>query len=158
MIITFVVVLSIENKKYRRSMLWVMLGIWVAALIYLLFLYRIQGRRNSGFTFELFHMYRKANSTGWEATQALRQILFNILLYMPLGCILAALMKEMRFSFLVGICISIMTELLQSLTRLGWADVDDVVTNSFGLLIGIGLFKIIRSVIYAIRTKNGELC
>lgn len=135
-LITLIVVLFLENKKYRISILWIMLGIWMAALIYLLFIYRLQGRKDRGFTFDLFHMYRKAGTKGWEATQALRQILFNILLYMPLGCILAALTRKIWLPLFIGVCVSIITEALQGFTGLGWADVDDVVNNSDGVILG----------------------
>ena len=69
-----------------------------------------------------------------------------------------ALTKKLWLVLLVGICVSIVTELLQGLTRLGWADIDDLFNNTVGLLVGVLLFQFIRFVISMIRIKNGELC
>lgn len=154
MIISLFAVLFLENKQYRKLVLWTMLVIWGLGLIYLLFIYRLPGGKDTGFSFSLFSIYRKASGSGWEANQALRQILFNILLYFPAGCILTALTNRVRMSLLVGINISFITEILQCMTGLGWFDFDDVLNNSIGVLMGIVGYSLLLKLKHSKYIKN----
>lgn len=137
-ILTFIVVWIVDKKRYRKPVLWTMLGIWFVALIYLMFLYRLPGRRAPVFNINAFHMYRDAArySGPIAKNQALRQILFNMLLYVPFGLIVGALSRRVWLTILIGIGFSIITEALQYWTGLGWADIDDVISNIIGLLPG----------------------
>ena len=146
-IISIFLVLFLENKRYRTPVLWSMLCIWGVALAYLLFIYRLPGSKDTGVSLDLFHVYIKATGTDWEANQAWRQILFNILLYTPLGCVLMSLVRKIKISIAVGITISIVTEALQGITGLGWTDIDDVFNNLIGLLLGITIYNLQKKVI-----------
>lgn len=83
-------------------------------------------------------MYRgAAEYSGTIATnQALRQILFSVMLYVPFGVIVAALCRKAWLTVLLGLGLSVLGEVLQYWTGLGWADVDDVVSNAIGIVFG----------------------
>lgn len=69
----------------------------------------------------------------------------NIALFIPLGFLLPVIWKDKYSSlkrvFLIGFCISAVIEVLQIFTyRL--TDVDDLITNSAGAMLGYGLAKL----------------
>lgn len=69
----------------------------------------------------------------------------NILWFIPMGFGAAYLMKKPHFvlrSLLIGIAVSFLIESLQFIFYTGVSDIDDVIFNTIGTIIGIGLFKI----------------
>jgi len=76
----------------------------------------------------------------------LKNSILNILLFVPLGCFLPVLwerFRKMTSAVLFGFGLSLMIELLQLLTY-RTTDVNDLITNSLGTVVG---FLIIKSVI-----------
>ena len=146
-VLSFLLTLLVEYKAWKRKVLWTMLAVWVVALVYLMFIYRLPPKRGT-MNLEFFHMFRSAvGYQGNVATnQSLRQIFFNILLFVPLGTILCALIGKRWTSICIGIGVSILTEWLQYLTNLGMADVDDVISNTLGLIAGVLLYRAGRCV------------
>ena len=71
----------------------------------------------------------------------------NIILFIPIGYFLPRLWPFLRnfFSFLL-VCTAAITliELLQLVTLLGSLDIDDLILNLFGMIIGYLLFLIIK--------------
>ncbi|MER2001739.1 MAG: VanZ family protein [Carnobacterium inhibens] len=69
----------------------------------------------------------------------------NIIWFIPMGFGAAYLMKRNHFvlrSLLIGIAVSVLIESLQFIFYTGVSDIDDVIFNTIGTIIGIGLFKI----------------
>ena len=73
----------------------------------------------------------------------------NIILFIPIGVLLPLLHRSfLRFWKLVAACVLLFftVELLQMLLRVGSFDVDDIILNTFGAMIGlVGL----RTVLYS---------
>lgn len=82
--------------------------------------------------------------------------LLNILLFLPLGCLMPVIWKEYRFfprTFLFGLGTSIAIELLQIFTfRL--TDIDDLIFNAIGTVIGYCAYAFINR--FLIRLSSGE--
>ena len=80
-----------------------------------------------------------------------REILLNILVYVPLGMILAAIFRGSRhpilWPVLIGLGLSVVTETVQYITARGVTELDDVMDNGVGLLIGIGTFVLTEKII-----------
>lgn len=71
--------------------------------------------------------------------KCLTELLGNILLFIPAGWLLPKIFKRMkRFFPFIGICILsiLFVETFQLFTLLGHFDVDDIILNLFGMLIG----------------------
>ena len=134
--------------------MWIMISIWMAGLLYLMFLYRLPGGRKRLLT-DFFHMYRDATQWSGSITtnQALRQVAFNILLFLPFGGVVYSLSRKVWLTVTIGLGLSVVMEALQYWTGLGWADVDDVISNTIGLIVGALLIKITY---FMIKSKNGE--
>lgn len=76
----------------------------------------------------------------------LQQNLLNILLYVPMGFMLPFVWPKLERKHLVvpiGIFLSIATELMQYRFRIGCCDVDDVINNTIGCIIGVILYKLL---------------
>jgi glycopeptide antibiotics resistance protein len=72
-------------------------------------------------------------------------ILGNIILFMPLGVYLQLLKKDKRISISMGIVflISLLVEMFQFIFGIGATDIDDIILNSLGGLIGILVYKVL---------------
>lgn len=80
-----------------------------------------------------------------------KEILMNILLLMPVGVFAPVFFKGKRFLYTImtGIGTSIIIELLQFITRRGFAEIDDIIFNTLGVLVGFGIYSVFqRGLIY----------
>lgn len=84
--------------------------------------------------------------TGGKAKAWLKkELLFNTIMLIPVGLLLPAVLKKQRFrkTMIIGIGISIIIEITQLLTRRGFSETDDIITNTIGTLIGFGIYSLI---------------
>ncbi len=84
------------------------------------------------------------SGTGSVST-ALNNILGNVIVFVPYGLYVQVIRKDKRFglSFLQMAITSVMIEIIQFIFNLGAADIDDVILNCLGGLIGIALYKLL---------------
>ncbi len=71
----------------------------------------------------------------------------NVLLFIPMGCMMPALFRKQRnllLFLLTCTALILSVELAQLFSLLGSFDVDDIILNLGGLLIGYGLFWIVH--------------
>lgn len=106
---------------------------------------------DSGFLHVIKQIFTEGLSVGFgsihiESTETLEGIVLNILLFVPLGymlpCIFKKLQKALWGVVLLGIICSLLTESIQLVTHLGWFDLDDLMNNTIGCIIGVVFFKI----------------
>jgi glycopeptide antibiotics resistance protein len=78
-----------------------------------------------------------------EQPELYREILMNVLLFFPLGLSLSSALPHKRsvgrrfcLTVLAGLCVSVAVEAIQFVFKLGMAEVDDLMTNSFGAALG----------------------
>ena len=85
----------------------------------------------------------------WSYAQLLggrggKQILLNILLFIPLGYFLCRLLRPRR-AVLISLAVSAAIELLQYATYRGMLDVDDLISNGLGAAAGVLIYKLVSS-------------
>lgn len=89
-----------------------------------------------------------------------RQILLNILLTMPLGLLLPLLLNNRKHPFLltaaITLALAILTETLQYFTRLGQAELDDVLDNLLGALLGMLILSAGTRILRKHAIKQGD--
>lgn len=76
---------------------------------------------------------------------AIANILGNILMFLPLGFLLPLLFKKFDLwgiTPIFGFMLSLLIEVTQSFSFRG-ADIDDVLLNTIGALIGYGIYRVI---------------
>jgi glycopeptide antibiotics resistance protein len=106
-----------------------------------------EGEKKANFkpfaTIKLFYESRRLNME-----YKVNNLLGNILLFMPLGFLLPLLVKRFRNVFVIlltGFLLSLFYECTQLLTGIGVFDVDDMILNTSGTLIGIIIFYILKA-------------
>ena len=77
-----------------------------------------------------------------------KNLAVNIIMFMPCGFLTPLFLKrnEIWHILIVGIILSVIVEMLQALLGVGTVDIDDVILNTVGLLLGFGIYKLIYSV------------
>ena len=126
-------------KKYLKPAVIVLLLIWLGIVLSLTVLGRepFDGRH---FQPELFWSYRSAQM---KETWFVRQIIGNVIMYMPFGFLFPFLLKEKLsgwklfvITIIAGLAISFTTESMQYLFRIGLFEFDDLFHNGLGIVIG----------------------
>lgn len=135
------------------------LGLYVsytATLLVLTFIAR--EKRTDGLIylipFENFAMIIK-NGYPWYYDNIVRNTVINAVLFVPLGVLGAEILrKKIALAVIGGFTISLVIELMQLVTQLGVFDVDDLLFNTLGTLLGIGLFALCRLIYRRIAKKK----
>ena len=142
-IIVFVATLVCSRRKWKLG-LYLMLGAYL--VLYSLLVYFGRKPYNKPILhLDLFWSYKIAFD-GFKIRHLsyAREILLNILVYIPLGVVLAAIFRDSKhlilWPVLIGLGLSVVTEAAQYVTRRGVTELDDVMDNGLGLLIGIGAY------------------
>ena len=141
-------------KKFARPVLWTIFIIYCFVLVYVLFLSR--GTRD-GFTFTEY-MRRFTNfipfKTIMEYVQryidgyrnlSVLNLLGNFVLFMPMGVLLPCVIRKLDRFWKVTLTVLgmvVMVEIVQGILRVGSVDIDDVLFNVVGAMIGYGIIKI----------------
>ena len=68
----------------------------------------------------------------------LTEIVLNILMLIPVGFLLPFLVKKhtVMYGFLCSLCI----EVFQLVTKRGYFEIDDLIHNTLGVVVGVGLY------------------
>lgn len=87
-----------------------------------------------------------------QEVEVYRLILLNILMFLPFGIVLPFILNHFKqnvlFSIVFGISLSLCIEIIQLVFRIGTFEIDDIIFNTFGCLIGLlsfSLFKVINN-------------
>ena len=85
----------------------------------------------------------------------LAENIMNVVVFIPVGLLLGIAFKQMTWwkALLIGCSISVTIEALQFFFMRGFSEVDDVMHNTLGCLIGFG-FMIILRIIFKTRYNN----
>ena len=154
--ISLVVHLILEYKG--KKPLWqlpLMLLLYAVVYCYIVF-WRMQYNRPFAILIPFWSYYRVfrmgLRSPAWWLA---REIFQNILLYIPMGMVLACAFTKRRIfhPMLTGFLLSLLTEVIQYFTRTGTAEFDDLFNNTLGCLIGALVILATRKMIYR-KEKN----
>ncbi len=89
----------------------------------------------------------KAINTG--SMKSLEGDILNILLFVPFGFLLPQINKQVFrkaiFVLILGFAASTIIETIQLMFHLGYCDINDIITNSLGAVIGYWISKAVRS-------------
>lgn len=137
---------SIGMKGFRRGMRYStgVLLIEYICLIYCSTVFFRNVRRSVQYDYMPFWSYQ-AYFDGREPN-ALIENMMNILVFVPIGLLLGLLAKSKTFVrvTILGACISIGIEFLQLIFKKGFSELDDVMHNTLGCVLGYGILIIIK--------------
>lgn len=88
--------------------------------------------------------------TGWK--QHALYWIENVLLFMPFGLLFPS--KDIRFALIAGVIFSIVIEAVQYFACLGLCELDDVICNGLGSLLGNMMFAFARKIMAKAKEKN----
>jgi len=121
-----------------------MYSIWI---LYLLFFASFRYSETILFTiktvpFETINEY-STKVILWDKTEAFKNIFGNIILFIPYGFlgILYPRLNQFGWLFLTFFIVINMIEFSQFYFRRGFADVDDVILNTLGTVVGFFIYK-----------------
>ena len=89
---------------------------------------------------ELFWSYKKAQENG----KLLLEIALNYLMLLPFG-VMASLYYKRRWVVITGFLFSTAIELTQFFMQRGLFEFDDIIGNTLGVLIGVGIYSLLRT-------------
>lgn len=144
----------LAHQEGCRAPRWVklLLALYAGGMLYLLFFQRTPYGGPLSFKeyVKLYSSWKPGDTlwrmlwawehgTPYQMDFALRNLVGNVLLFIPLGVFLPAIWRKQRrwwTCLLTVIVLITCVELTQLFTTLGSADVDDVILNSLGAMLG----------------------
>lgn len=82
---------------------------------------------------------------GVSATRIIENVLGNLAVFMPLGLLLPILTKDKSKKILLyGFVLSLFIEVMQYILALGSSDIDDLLLNTLGTMVGYAIYKAVR--------------
>ena len=134
-----------RQRKREKIVFRILFAIYVLLVIYFLFFAEMTGRTISDRTYHYnlilfkeikrFVIYR--DQLGWFTVLA--NLVGNVLIFVPFGMMIPFLTKH--FKKFLGVLLltfelSVLVELVQLVTKVGSCDVDDILLNTIGGVIG----------------------
>ena len=136
--------------KGTKKLNLIKVGLWSIFLIYMItVLMATIGDRISGYesiNLHFFSSYKEAYNT--FSLGEWRNIILNILMFVPIGFILPLLIKKCEtwyITYLVGLGTTLFIEILQLITKRGVFEIDDIINNTLGCTVGYGIVMIIMA-------------
>lgn len=140
-----------KQKKYEKIVFRILFAIYVLLVIYFLFFAETTGRTLSDRTYHYnlilfkeikrFIVYRE--QLGAFAVTA--NLLGNVLIFLPFGMLVPFLTKRFKQFWSVVLLtfeVSVLVELVQLVARVGSCDVDDILLNTMGGMLGFVCYAI----------------
>jgi len=141
-------------KKTFRIILWSLFAVYMLILLYILFLSRPPRLGYSVSEYFLMKLnivplktiihYVSIFSYGYY-TLAIKNVVGNFVLFLPMGAALPYLFRKVDKFYKVVIIVAVsvlIVEILQGLLRVGTPDVDDLILNLSGAMLGYAIIKI----------------
>ena len=144
-----------KHKKMLRICSKVIFGVYIILLIYFLFFAESTGRTFEGRSYHynlvLFKEIKRfiAYRHSLGATAVALNLLGNIAAFIPFGMLLPVFHRRFRsflYMTLLTLEFSMAVELLQLVTKVGSFDVDDLLLNTIGGMLGYLAFWILNKI------------
>lgn len=137
----FGLIMRKEYNNFSRLMLS-----FACSLIFIMTLFgRTQGEYESPHFF--FESYRSAFAL--RTPGQILQLALNVILYIPLGLFLPCcfrLFERVRYTVLTAFLCSACIEIIQGVFHIGLFEVDDILNNTLGAIIGVLLYQLVVKV------------
>ena len=134
-------------KKSDRAVLTIALALCLILLVWGI-LFKFTSPRAAVSPRRTLHLIPFGAMLG-EPREAAKELAFNLLAFVPLGMLLSALNKPRRAWGVIAVCflISLLFEALQYFFRMGCADITDIIMNTAGGALGVGLYAVLRAIV-----------
>ena len=147
---SFLLFISLKRINHKRRTIGLLLLILYVILLFCItvFIRPIQDARL--FNLVPFWSYQ-AFIEGQNAVMA--EKIVNVALFVPIGMLIPIAFSEIKWYsvLLISVLLSLLIEVTQFLFYRGYSEVDDIIHNSLGALIGCGIYCIIVGIIKSVR-------
>ena len=126
-----------ENKNRKITITKILFGVYILLLIWIILfktsfsISEIIGLSGEG-SINLIPFYYPT-----EVNFHLREVIANILIFIPLGIYLKILDTNNKKVILCGFIFSILLEVIQFIFKIGASDITDTITNTAGTILGM---------------------
>lgn len=138
-----------KRKKFNVFLI-IILFIYLAALFYSLIFSRSVQFEYIQYNLTPFtEINRYIQGRNLATELSIINLLGNIVVFMPFGILVPMISQKERRSymiFLLTVELSLVIEVIQLFTRRGSFDVDDLLLNTVGGLLGYAVYKVIRNI------------
>ena len=153
---TFIIgaILSFWLKGFRegfRSSAIMLFAVWFLILLSTCVLFRESGAEYHINLIPLSSYFDYGENSYFIEKAVLN--LLNVALFIPIGFLLGCGFKDMTWkrALAVGVMLSVFIEILQLIFRKGLCEIDDVIHNVLGCMIGYGLYKLATLLIMKVK-------
>ena len=145
MIITILILNELNNMKQKLNLTKIIFVLYILLLIWIILFKTASsfseipwftGIRN----INLIPFYYENN----VGLLHIREVVMNILIFIPLGIYLKMLNVSGKKIFLYGCILSLTFELLQFVLAMGASDITDIISNTLGTVVGIFIYVLLR--------------
>lgn len=141
-----VVLFVLKGRQSKRYIMRLLLAVYVL-LIYC-----------STVFFRIAEDVRKYDFTpfwSYDNPEYFLERIMNIVVFIPVGFLLGVSISNIKWwkVLLVGICLSTSIEFLQLITKSGFSEIDDIMHNTLGCIIGYLLFQLIYKCVKVIQDR-----
>ena len=147
----------------EKIFLELLLVLYLLAYINLTFFANRRATKTPQIEWRLFWSYKDAFAVKDGRSTILRlglarQILLNILVYVPVGLLMPLVYKKRPYisTLLTGVLLSLLTEVMQFITHSGLCELDDLFNNTLGCLIGMMLIAVGSKLIRKLQMKRAS--
>lgn len=154
-------VMSKRHKEVIRGLSWVLFILYIIALVYFLFFSEQMGRTPSDaykYSLEPLKEIRRFikyhRQLGWKTV--VLNLVGNVVAFAPFGFVLPIISRYKAFFqvFFISLEFSLVVEIIQLVSKVGSFDVDDILLNTLGGILGYLLFEISYRFLFRHRGKK----
>lgn len=151
-----------KHKKIIRIFSWILFIIYLCMMVYFLFFSEQLGRTPSDtyhYNLKPFTEIKRYINYSREigSFNVILNLIGNIVCFMPFGFVMPILSNKQRsifkMTFLSFLC-SVIIELIQLVSKLGSCDIDDVILNTLGGVLGYIMFCICICIMHKFTEKG----
>lgn len=154
---------NMKKKSVHKCLKWCVFIIYIAALVYFVFFAESLGRTDYVKVYrynlhpfkEILRFINNQDTLGTYAVMI--NVLGNMIAFVPFGFCLP-MVTEHRMKFIrvtvLSAGLSLMIELVQLVSKVGSFDVDDLILNTIGGMVGYILFCVCKRVYLSITDKK----
>ncbi len=151
---------SHKKNETGRAIFWLLFLLYIAALVYFLFFSERYGRTDDGnFRYNLVPLQEIVRFIKYRSIMGTETVVLNlagnVAGFMPFGFLLPLLSAKERRLIMVLLLtfeLSLVVEVIQLFTGVGSFDVDDLILNTLGGVLGYGCYCIFA----ALHRKGGR--
>ena len=143
-----------ENKRKIQIISWVFFIMYLVMMVYFLFFSEQMGRiPGTQYRYNLVPFAEIKRYLNYRdkigSFHVMLNLLGNVFCFIPFGFVIPILARKQNAlrMFLLSMAASVLVELLQLVSMLGSCDVDDIILNTLGGLIGYMMFVIGRGIV-----------